>query len=84
MSMVDIKNKRLKFVRYSPVITNQKGILVTQGASGTLPHGKWDGFPTINIPNLEQFALFEGNSHIFPTHKSKSPLCNDSSLCVES
>ena len=42
---------------------------VARGAFGTFPHGKRDGFPTMNSPTLERFPLFGGNSYIFPTQK---------------
>ena len=50
--------------------------IISQGAFGELPqHGKRDGFPTMNIPTLEQFPPFEGNSYIIPTHKRE--LCKE-------
>ena len=50
----------------------------TQGAFGKFPHGKRDGFPTMNILTLDQFPPFEGDSYIFPTHKRG--LCQEGML----
>jgi hypothetical protein len=44
-------------------------LLQTQGSFGKFPHGKRDGFPTMNIHTLEELPPFEGDSYIFPTHK---------------
>ena len=49
-----------------------------QGAFGKFPHGKRDGFSTMNIHTLEQFPPFEGNSYNFPTHKKE--LCQERML----
>ena len=49
-----------------------------QGAFGKFPHGKRDGFPTMNILTLEQFPPFGGDSYIFPTHKRG--LCQEGML----
>ena len=50
----------------------------SQGAFGKFPHGKRDGFSTMNILTLEQFLPFEGDSYNFPTHKRG--LCQEGML----